>query len=249
MRFTYVVATLALCASSALASSSNLAQDIGTVPAFLQLQQKHFNGQLSHDEQTEFVALGQKIHKTKPTSLTALTGTSNEAQQLVSDLIQGVLAPFKKLEDSVGLGKREENGQDKVASQIDLQEARDESSLEEDPTVFAEPVPKHKREHDGDEQSEEPKSVGHVPYFIHLAQEASHPDASNPVEEEKLIKQGLAMLSSGYTKGSLKSLLGTHQRGQELLSKILHAKSSHAPQVRNMKPSRAHLNQRRALLH
>lgn len=99
MRFTYAVAALAF-ASSAFAS--NLAQEIGTVPAFLQLQQKHYAGQLAHDEQAEFVALGQKIHDAKPASLKSLTGTSNEAQQLVSDLIQGVLAPLKKLELEVG---------------------------------------------------------------------------------------------------------------------------------------------------
>lgn len=96
------------------------------------------------------------------------------------------------------------------------------------------------------EESENPKSIGQVPHFIQLAKEATEPGASLEVEE-KLIKQGLAMLSSGYNKGSLKALLGTHPTGQGLLSKIIQAKSSPAPQVRNVKPSRVHLAQRRAL--
>lgn len=203
MRFSFVF--LALAGASA-AFASTLAEQVGTIPAYLQLQQKHFSGSLASGEQQEFIDLGKKIHHQNPSSLQRLAGTTSEAKQLVDDLVNGLLTPLKDLESH--LHSRSADAETDVANKA--------------------------------------KQLGHVPTFIELNKEASKPDAS-PEAIEKLVKQGLTMLSKGYNKGSLKALLGSSPAGKELLSKISQAKD--AGKKRNVKPAfdqvrRSHLVKR-----
>lgn len=99
MRFSCLFLALTAAASAAMASS--LAQQIGSVPAFLQLQGKHFEGaSLSADEHAEFVHLGKQLHQKSPSTLHALTGTSNKAQQFVHDLLADQLHQMSHSNDS-----------------------------------------------------------------------------------------------------------------------------------------------------
>lgn len=98
MRFTLLFAALA--AASAVFAST-LADQIGTVPAFLQLQQQHFHGSLDDAQRAEFSQLAKTLNHQNSKTLKQLTGTSNEAEQLIKDLLAGILKPLKSIESQI----------------------------------------------------------------------------------------------------------------------------------------------------